>query len=78
MRNGNYFRLKNIELGYTIASRISQKIKVSSIRVFVNSTNLFTDSAFDRVDPETNGSVNSLQGFYPIQRVFNGGLSVKF
>lgn len=78
MHNGNYFRLKNIELGYTIASRITQKIKVSSVRIFVNGTNLFTASAFDRVDPETNGSVNSLQGFYPIQRVFNGGLSFKF
>ncbi|GGI23617.1 SusC/RagA family TonB-linked outer membrane protein [Pedobacter mendelii] len=72
MHSGNYLRLKNVELGYTIASKFTEKLKVSSIRVFVNGTNLLTTSAFDRVDPETYG------GVYPIQRVVNGGLSVKF
>ncbi|MCZ4222169.1 SusC/RagA family TonB-linked outer membrane protein [Pedobacter rhodius] len=72
MHSGNYLRLKNVELGYTIASSFTRKIKVSSIRLFVNGTNLLTSSSFDRVDPETYG------GVYPIQRVVNGGLSVKF
>lgn len=72
MHSGNYLRLKNVELGYTISSRFTNKIKVSGIRFFVNGTNLFTNASFDRVDPETNG------GVYPIQRVINGGLSVKF
>lgn len=72
MHSGNYLRLKNIELGYTISSRFTNKVKVSGIRFFVNGTNLFTSASFDRVDPETNG------GVYPIQRVINGGLSVKF
>lgn len=72
MRNGNYLRLKNIELGYTIASKLTQKLKVTSIRIFANGTNVFTSSSFDRVDPEVFG------GLYPIQRVINGGLSVKF
>lgn len=72
MHSGSYLRLKNIELGYTISPRFTSKVKVSSIRLFVNGTNLFTSASFDRVDPETNG------GVYPIQRVINGGLSVKF
>lgn len=72
LRNGNYFRIKNAELGYTLPVKTTLNLKISSIRVFVNGLNLFTHAAFNRVDPEM-----YFQG-YPIQRVINGGVNIKF
>ncbi len=70
--SGNYVRLKNLELGYTIPESITKRIGLQSLRVFTNATNLFTISAYDRVDPEVYGSS------YPIQKLINMGVNVKF
>jgi len=70
--NGNYFRIKNAEIGYTVPFKLTNRIKLQSIRVFANGLNLFTQAAFSRVDPEVYGQV------YPIMRVINFGINVKF
>jgi TonB-linked SusC/RagA family outer membrane protein len=70
--SGNYVRLKNVELGYTIPSALTKRIGLQSLRVFGNATNLLTIAAYDRVDPEV------YNGNYPIQRLINMGVNVKF
>ncbi|RYE23017.1 MAG: SusC/RagA family TonB-linked outer membrane protein [Sphingobacteriaceae bacterium] len=72
MHSGDYIRLKNIEVGYSLPFGFVNRIKLSSFRIFVNGTNLLTHSAYNLVDPETNG------GAYPIQKVINGGVNIKF
>ena len=69
--SGNYARLKNVELGYTIPDYWTKKIGLQSIRVFGNATNLLTLAAYDRVDPEV------YNGNYPIQRSINMGINIK-
>lgn len=71
-RDVSYFRLKNTELGYTFPNAVTRRIKVASIRVFVNGTNLFTHSKFKESDPE------NFTGLYPIQKALFGGLNIKF
>ena len=70
--NGNYFRVKNVELGYTLPYKVTKHLKVSTVRLFANGLNLFTHAAYNRLDPEVNAQV------YPIQRVINFGLNIKF
>lgn len=70
--SGNYARLKNVELGYTLPTSLVQKIGLRSLRVFTNATNLLTIAAYDRVDPEV------YNNSYPIQRLINMGVNVKF
>jgi len=70
-RSGDYVRLKNIELGYTLPSKLCKNIKVQGIRVFANATNLVTFNADKYLDPEGFSST------YPIQRVFNFGVNLK-
>ncbi|HTM99165.1 MAG TPA: SusC/RagA family TonB-linked outer membrane protein [Pedobacter sp.] len=72
LRDGKYVRLKNIEVGYTLPNSIASKIKLNTIRVFANGLNVLTNSAFDRVDPETVGNI------YPAQKVINMGVNIKF
>lgn len=75
VKNGNYVRLKNAEIGYTLPNAFAKRLRLSGIKVFVDGENLYTISGyqgFDGMDPE----VYSI-GAYPIQRVVNLGLSVK-
>lgn len=72
MHSGNYFRLKNIDIGYSLPFKWTSKFKLASVRIFANGMNLFTRSDYSRVDPEIYGSA------YPVQRVFNTGINVKF
>lgn len=72
MRNGSMLRLKSVEFGYTLPSRISKSIRLSSCRIYFNGLNLVTWSPFKMWDPEQGGN-----GFaYPIQKVFNVGVNV--
>jgi hypothetical protein len=50
----------------------AERLAVASCRVFFNGMNLFTKAAFNRVDPEVYTQV------YPIQKVMNFGLNIKF
>lgn len=72
MHNGNYFRLKNVSLAYNLPYAWTSRLKIGSARIFVNGLNLFTHAAYDFVDPEVG------VGAYPIQRVVNTGINVKF
>lgn len=74
LHDGSYIRLKSLELGYTIPSRITKKIGLQSFRLYCSGLNLFTLSKFKMWDPEMGG--NGLG--YPIQRVYNIGLNVNF
>ncbi|MGV3706415.1 MAG: SusC/RagA family TonB-linked outer membrane protein [Arcticibacter sp.] len=73
--NTAFFRLKNIELGYTLPKAALDKIKMQGIRVYASAFNVFTVSKVKDFDPE--GSQESGQ-FYPQQRIINLGVNVKF
>jgi TonB-linked SusC/RagA family outer membrane protein len=71
VRNGNYLRLKNAEIGYNIPYSWAKKLGLSGVRVFVNGENLVTLYGYKGIDPEVYGVA------YPIQRVFNAGINIK-
>jgi TonB-linked SusC/RagA family outer membrane protein len=71
VRSGNYLRLKNAEIGYSLPTQWAHKLSVSGIRVFVNGENLVTLYGYKGMDPEVNNVA------YPIQRVFNAGINLK-
>ncbi len=72
-RPGEYFRVRNIDIGYTIPYKITKKIKVSEVRFFANAQNLFTQTPYDRLDPEVYSSTA-----YPMQRTITAGVNIKF
>jgi len=69
LRNGNYLRLKNVELGYSLPAHLVSRLKIKKLRFFVNGYNILTTSKLD-FDPE------SLVNSFPNQRVINGGISL--
>src|SRR5690606_36572049 len=77
MFNGNYFRLKNLTLGYDLPQSIMEQIKIDGINVFASVSDLFTLSKFPSGwDPELNADGSSIG--YPITTQVLFGLSVKF
>lgn len=74
MRNGDFLRLKSVELGYNFPQASLKKISVSGLRVYLSATNLNVISSFKLWDPEMGG--NGLG--YPLQSVYNLGLNVNF
>lgn len=74
--NANYFRLKNIEIGYTLPKKLLSKTFISNCRFYLNGYNLFTfTSGFSYLDPETNAG----RGYsYPVTMNFNFGVDLTF
>ncbi|QNF32101.1 TonB-dependent receptor [Adhaeribacter swui] len=75
LRNNDYLRLKNLELGYTLPTSFGNKIGIGSLRVYVNGLNLLTFTKLEGFDPESD---NSLGQYYPQSRILNTGVSVSF
>lgn len=74
MRDGSFVRLKQMEFGYTLPQKLTNKIHVDNLRVYFQGNNLLCWSKFKLWDPELAG-----EGFnYPIQRTFNIGVNVTF
>lgn len=74
MRNGDYIRLKQLEVGYTIPQALLKHIKLQNIRVFARGYNLITieSKELDDRDPEIISAFS-----YPMQRLLNFGISIK-
>lgn len=77
--SGNYLRLKNAEFSYTLPQKLLDKIKIQTIRAYVNGYNLLTFSNLSKryqFDPEANTGRDRIQ--YPPQKMINFGLNVTF
>jgi hypothetical protein len=76
IKSASFFRLKNVNLGYTIPGSFAKKMRISSFRIFVSGQNLFTvTKAWKGFDPEIN---NANAEFYPVMRTYTAGINVTF
>lgn len=74
LRSTDYLRLKNIEIGYNVASLPAVSgLGFESLRVFFTGLNLVTVDKLKDFDPESNSSTS-----YPLNKVYNIGVSLTF
>ena len=79
---GDYFKIKTIELGYTVPKSLTKKINVSNLRVFAMLDNFITFSNYIGLDPET--AISGAQqmgldmGNYPTAKAFVFGVNLEF
>jgi len=79
--DGSYLRLKNIQLGYTLPQKLTQKVFISSLRFYVAGENLLTFTKYHGFDPEISSGGRSLgidYGVYPQARVWTIGANISF
>ncbi|MDD4591600.1 MAG: TonB-dependent receptor [Parabacteroides sp.] len=78
LQDASYIRLKNLQVGYTVPTVWTSKIRIEKARIFFSGENLWTGTKMaEMFDPETidggwNGSV------YPLSRVYAIGLNIHF
>jgi TonB-linked SusC/RagA family outer membrane protein len=83
IEDGSYFRLKNLQIGYTLPQEMTRKISIQKLRIFVSGQNLWTVTKYSGADPEI-GQINSTNylsrgvdiGTYPQARIISGGISI--
>ena len=74
---GDYLRLKNITIGYTLPKHLTKKALMEEVRFSVSGQNLYTLTRYRGLDPEVGGSgIDS--NVYPITRNFTFGLNIMF
>lgn len=73
MRNGAYMRLKNLTVGYSLPQKWINPLKIHSLQVFFNGTDLFVISPIKIMDPEQ-AELDS----YPVMKSFTGGINITF
>jgi hypothetical protein len=81
--DGAYFKIKQIQLGYTLPRTITQKVAISDLRLFVSLDDYFTFTKYPGADPET-ASLNSStsrgvdSGSYPTTKKMVFGVNLTF
>lgn len=82
IKNGNYLRLKTAQLGYTLPQRLTSKVSVQNLRLFVAAENLITLTGYNGFDPEVaSGGYTSIgidRGVYPQARTISIGANITF
>lgn len=76
-RNGDYLRLKSLQIGYTMPKNWIKSIGMDNLRVYAEGQNLLTFSQLSKynIDPEQPGVSN---GYYPQQRIISMGVNLTF
>jgi len=91
VEDASYFRIQNIQLGYTLSPSITQKVGISKLRLYGAVNNLYTFTKYKGFDPSVSiGPGNRDQvsqspigagidyGFYPTPRTYLLGLNLNF
>jgi TonB-linked SusC/RagA family outer membrane protein len=86
VQDGSFFRMKNLQIGYTIPAEkvFGSKWGISKFRVYASTTNVFTITNYTGLDPEVSAEAETYsalgvdRGIYPNPRQFLLGVSVGF
>lgn len=82
IEDGAYFRMKNLQLGYTFPDSFSKKFYMEKLRLYVSVQNVFTCTKYSGFDPEVSSNTLFARGVdldsYPNARTFTFGVNVSF
>jgi TonB-linked SusC/RagA family outer membrane protein len=82
VESGDYFRLRNLMIGYTLPASLTSKVKISKARIYIQGTNLFTITNYSGLNPDvlsTDDRAASVDvGTYPIVKQFFIGANINF
>lgn len=70
---GDYLKMKNMQIGYTLPSAITEKIFIERVRIYGSGENLLTITSYPGLDPEIGTNIG-----YPLMRQFAIGAQITF
>lgn len=81
LENGNFIRMRQLQLGYTLPASFTQKAFIEKCRFYVSGENLFTITDYSGIDPEFSSAIlnTGIDSFvYPFTRSYVVGLQITF
>jgi len=83
VKDGSFFKIKQIQLGYTIPTSLLKNIQISNLRLYVSLDDFFTFTNYKGFDPEacsagTGSSQGVDKGTYPVSKKFVAGINITF
>jgi TonB-linked SusC/RagA family outer membrane protein len=79
LQNGAYLRLKSVQIGYTLPSKLTKKVFIQNLRIYVSGENLLTFTKLMKTfDPEATGGATGSGQMYPLQKLVSTGISITF
>lgn len=78
VESGNFLKLSNLTIGYTLPKAIAEKLSMSKLRFYIQGQNLFTITPYSGLDPETSTRLGVDNGGMPQQRTFTFGANITF
>lgn len=82
VENGSYLRLRDITLGYTLPLRVTERIRMAKVRIYVSAQNYLTITNYSGFDPEVSWASASVNGWdrgnYPATKSITAGIRVDF
>jgi len=82
VKNGDFLKIANIQLGYTFSQSLIKKLLLDNARIYVSVENLATITGYKYGDPEVGNSSVLQTGFdggrYPYPRTFTAGVQFNF
>lgn len=72
LKNGNFLRLKNLEIGYSLPKRITDKMGMDNFRVYMLGNNLYLWDHLKIWDPEQGQNNGGMK--WPMSRTFTFGV----
>ena len=81
--DGSYFKIKQIQLGYTLPQNLTRKVAIDNLRLYVSLDDYFTFSKYPGADPETatTGRAQAMGydvGSYPTMKKIVFGVNLTF
>ncbi len=79
VQDGSFFRIKTLQLGYTLPFDISSRVGMKRCRIYISGNNLLTLTKYKGFDPEIGGGSYGVdRGIYPQARFFLVGGNISF
>lgn len=81
VEDGSFIRLRNLQIGYTLPARVTEKIGMDNLRVYLQGSNLFTITDYEGFDPEIISNNNLTLGvdsnIVPQSKIITLGVNLK-
>lgn len=90
VEKGDYLKLKNLQIGYSLPNSVLRKVRMKGARIFIMGNNLLTITKYSGLDPELGASFSpsgysgvTARGIdvvsqYPQTRIYSAGLDITF
>lgn len=81
IEDGSFFRIRNVQLGYTFRQQALERLKIKSLRIYLNAQNLATFANNTGFTPEIGGKATEFgidRGTYPVPAIYTAGINLNF